>query len=430
MMNKILAVILVILVIFSGVLGFYSYTLSQETVELSQRLNTMRKELADFRGESISQSDDLAEEISGASVRIGTLAEEMAGASARIDSLDDKLDGSLTRIDSLEGDLSNTLTSVSKLDDEIKNVAGRIAEATISADSIYQGASQSVVRISNGEQVIGSGFIIDAGAHLLTAYHVIDTLTEINAILPDGSFSAAKIVGTCKRSDIAVLILEKPPAAGLLSFADSESVKIGEPVVAIGSPFDLTETLTSGIVSQLNRLAEIEFSTESRGVGNLIQFDAPVNFGNSGCPVLNSRGDVIGMAIARIDPVDGDGICYAVSSNKLQRVTASLIERGSFDYPWVGISISNITPLLAQSIGRETINGVLVDQVAAAGPAKTAGIKVNDIITAFDGVAIRDVAEFISYLGEKSSPKDMVKLTVTRGSSELELSLTMGKWPS
>ena len=358
MTNKILVGLLVILVIFSGLLGYYSHNLSKEVDVLGERLTTIQEELAAFREESTSRSGAMAKDIIGTSARVSGLELEIDGAATRLGTLDDKLGDSLARIATLEGDLSDTLASVGSLDDEIKDVAGRIAEATISADSIYQGASQSVVRISNGEQVVGSGFIIDTDAHVLTAYHVIENLTGINAILPDGSFSSAAIVGTCKRSDIAVLLLEKTPAAGPLTFADSDSVKIGEPVVAIGNPFDLAETVTSGIVSQLNRLAEIDFSAETRGVGNLIQFDAPVNFGNSGCPVLNSRGDVIGMAIARIDPLDGDGICYAISSNKLEKVTAALIEYGSFDYPWVGISITDITPQFAQARNLETINGV------------------------------------------------------------------------
>jgi len=430
MTNKILIGILVILIIFSGVLGFYAHTLTKEVNELSEKLVTIQDELTDFREESISRSGALEKDIIGTSARISAMEVEIGSASTMIGTLDGKLDSSLTRITALEGDLSSTLTSVGRLDDEIKNVTSRITEVTISADTIYQRASQSVVRISNGEQVVGSGFLIDDFAHVLTAYHVVENLTEINAILPDGSFSAATITGACKRSDIAVLILEVPPVAEPLTLADSDSVRIGEPVVAIGNPFDLTETLTSGIVSQTNRLAEIEFSLETRGVGNLVQFDAPVNFGNSGCPLLNSQGDVIGMAIARIDPLDGDGICYAISSNKLKRVTASLIEQGSFDYPWVGISISDITPQLARTRELETINGVWVGLVATEGPGKTAGIEVADIIMAIDGVAIRDVAAFISYLGEHKSPEDMATLTVIRDSVELELSLKVGKWPS
>ena len=430
MINKILIGILVILVIFNGVLGFYSQTLTKEVNELSERLITVQDELTDFRRESISRSGALEKEISQTSAEISALEEEIGSASTMIGTLDGKLDSSLAKITTLEGDLSDTLTSVGRLDNEIKNVTSRIAEVAISADTIYQRASQSVVRISNGEQVIGSGFIIDAEAHVLTAYHVVENLTEITAILPDGSFSAATITGTSKLSDVAVLVLEEPPVAEPLTLADSDSVRIGEPVVTIGNPFDLTETLTSGIVSQTNRLVEIEFALETRGVANLIQFDAPVNFGNSGGPLLNSRGDVVGMAIARIDPLDGDGICYAVSSNKLKRVIASLIEQGSFDYPWLGIAISDITPQLAQTRELETINGVWVGQVVAEGPGKTAGIKADDIITVIDGKAIRDVADFISYLGEHKSPEDMTELTVIRDSVELELSLKVGKWPS
>ncbi|GAI50687.1 unnamed protein product, partial [marine sediment metagenome] len=120
-------------------------------------------------------------------------------------------------------------------------------------------------------------------------------------------------------------------------------------------------------------------------MANLIQFDAAVNFGNSGCPLLNSEGEVIGMVIARIEPNEGDGIYYAVSSNKLKRVTASLIAQGSFDYPWIGVGIANLTPQMVQTRALETTNGILVGEILAESPASAAGIEVDDIIMAFDG---------------------------------------------
>ena len=430
MTNKILIGILVFLVILSGALGAYSYTLSKEINALSEQLTVFQGEFTTFRGESIARSGALEKGISGTLAKIGTVEDELSGTLTKIGTLEDELSGTQNKIGTLEDEIDGTLTRIGTLDDEIKNVAAKIPESGINTISIYQRVSQAVVRIGNGNDVVGSGFIIDADSHVVTAYHVVEPLSEIDIILPDGSFSAATIIGSCKYSDIAVLRLEEQPVIWPLMLADSATVRIGEPVVTIGNPFDLTETLTSGIVSQTNRLAEIEYATETRGVPNLIQFDAAVNFGNSGCPLLNSEGEVIGIVIARVNPREGDGIYYAVSSNKLKRVATSLINQGSVDYPWLGVEITNLTPQAAQARELETINGALVKEVTAGGPAGTAGIKVDDIIVAIDGIAVRDVADFISYLGENKSPDDIAALSLIRDSIKQELSLKIGKRPS
>ncbi len=409
MINKVLIGILVFLVILSGALGAYSYTLSNQINALSEHLAVFQDEFVAFEGESITRFDVFEK-------GIATLEDELSGTQNKIGALEDELSGTLARIGTLDG--------------EIKNVAAQIPESGLDTMSIYQGVSQAVVRISNGYDVVGSGFIIDADAHVVTAYHVVEQLSKIYIILPDGGFSAATILGSSKYSDVAVLKLEEPPVITPLMLADSDTVRTGEPVVTIGNPFEQTETLTAGIVSQINALADVDYATETRGVANLIQFDAAVNFGNSGCPLLNSEGEVIGLVIARVNPQEGDGIYYAVSSNKLKRVATSLIDQGSFDYPWVGALISNLTPQLAQIRGLETINGVLIVQVVAESPAEAAGIEVDDIIVTIDGVAVRDTADFISYLGEKTSPDDIVSLTLIRDSTKQELSLKIGKRPS
>ncbi|MFQ6121705.1 MAG: trypsin-like peptidase domain-containing protein [Dehalococcoidales bacterium] len=430
MTNKVLIGILVFLIILSGALGTHSYLLSKEIDALSQQLTVFQDEFATFRGESITRSDALEKGISGTLVRIGTLEDKIDGTLTRIGTLEEEIGGTQSRIGTLEEELNGTLTRIGTLKDEIKNVAASIPETGINAISIYQRVSQAVVRISNGEEVIGSGFIVNANAHVLTAYHVIERLSQVDIILPDGSFSAATIIGSSKYSDIAVLQLEEPLATQPLTLADSATVRIGEPVVTIGNPFDLTETLTVGIVSQIDQLAEIEYATEARWVSNLIQFDAPVNFGNSGCPLLNSKAEVIGMVIARVDPREGDGIYHAVSSNKLKRVATFLIDQGFFDYPWLGVEIINLTPQVAQTRGLETINGALVKKVVADSPAEAAGIKVGDIIVAINGIAVGDVADLISYLGENTSPGEIVTIALIRDSAKLELSLTVGKRPS
>ncbi len=313
------------------------------------------------------------------------------------------------------------------LKDEIGDIAADFSPSLINANKIYQRARQAIVRVSNGEQTVGSGFILDDQAHVVTAYHVTEKLSTIYVILPDGSISSATITGSSQYSDITVLTLEDEPAIEPLVLADSTMVRIGEPVITIGSPFDLTETLTSGIVSQTNRFVEINSNSKARWVPNLIQFDAAANFGNSGGPLLNSDGEVIGMVIARIKPDEGDGIYYAISSNKLKRVVTSLIDQGSFDYPWLGIDMANLTPQIVQDKELETANGVLIKKVLTDSPAEAAGIKVDDIIVAIDGMVIRDIADLTSYLGENKSPGELATLILIRDAAKLELSLEIGK---
>jgi len=401
MINKVIIGILVFLAIISGGLCFYAYTLSQQIDSLSVQLTGFHQEQAAQIGAVSNELMDLGVKTL---VRHGILEGEIGEAISRLDILEDELD---------------------TLEDEVGGVATKFSQSLINANEIYQRARQAIVRVSDGERTIGSGFIIDA--YVVTAYHVTEKLSNIYVILPDGSISLAFVTGSCQYSDITVLTLEDELLIEPLVLADSATVRIGEPVVAIGSPFDLTETLTSGIVSQTNRSTDIEYDQQTRWVANLIQFDAPVNSGNSGSPLLNSEGEVIGMVIARIKPDEGDGIYYAISSNKIRRVVASLIEQGSFDYPWLGVEIANLTPQTVRDRELETANGALVKKVLTDSPAEAAGIKVDDIIVAIDEMAIRDVADLTSYLGEHKSPDEVVTLTLIRETAKLELSLEIGK---
>jgi S1-C subfamily serine protease len=311
------------------------------------------------------------------------------------------------------------------LDNELKGVALGMEQSLINAGELYQEASQSIVRVSDGEKVLGSGFVFDAEGHILTPQHVVEGQNLIYIISADGHTSPATIIGACEYSDIAVL--KHSLSIPALTLADSAKVNVGEPVVVIGNPLELPGTITSGIVSQTNRFTDVWYDSKTRGVANLIQLDAAVNFGNSGSPLLNSKGEVIGMIIARIDPSVGEGAYFAVSSNKLQRVTRSLIEQGSFDYPWLGVEITNLTPETAIARNLETVNGTLVKTVMPATPAEAAGIKVDDIIVAINGTSFQDVADLICYLGEYASPGDEVTLTLIRNGVKIELPLTVGQ---
>ena len=323
-----------------------------------------------------------------------------------------------------------TQARIDALDNELKGVALEMEQSFINAGELYQEVSQSIVRISNGEEVVGSGFAFDAEGHILTNQHVIEGHNPIYIITADGHTSPATIIGACEYSDVAVLRQSLfPPALTLpaLTLADSTAVKVGEPVIAIGNPLGLTGTLTSGIVSQTDRFVEITYDLGSRGVANIIQFDAAINFGNSGGPLLNSKGEVIGMVVARIDPTSGDGVYWAISSNKVRRVALSLIEQGSFDYPWLGVEIANLTPETAIARNLETVNGVLVKTVMPANPAEAAGVRVDDIIVAINGTQVQDMADLTCYLGEYASYNDEVTLTLIRDGAQIELPLTVGK---
>jgi len=402
MTNKVIIGILVFLVILSGALCAHAYTLSQQ-------LNAMSKQLTVFQEEQ--------------STRISTLSDKLAShrqeTITRIVTLEDNAGEAVTRLGILDDEIT-------VLEDEITGIATKFSQPVLDANKIYQTASKAIARLSDGQRTVGSGFILDTKAHVVTAHHVVEHLSEIYVILPDGRISAATITGSCKYSDIAILTLHDELVIEPLILADSTAVKIGEPVVTIGNPFELTETITSGIISQLNRFVEVKYDSQTRWVANIIQFDAAINFGNSGSPLLNSEGEVIGIVIARVEPEQGDGLYYAVSSNKVKRVIISLIEQGFFDYPWLGVEITNLTPQIVQARGLETTNGVLVKTVFTESPAQTAGIKVDDIIAAVDGVTVKDVADLTSYLGENKSPDEPVTLSLIRDVTELELSFKIG----
>jgi len=329
-------------------------------------------------------------------------------------------------IDSLENEVGANAAGIGTMEQELAETAG-LAGSIMNAPDVYREASQAILRISDGQRTVGSGFIYSPEGHILTAHHVIAQMDEIYAVFPDGRVFPASLVGSCAFSDVAVLELDSVSVFEPPKISDSSAIKIGDPVAAIGSPFDLAESLNTGVVSQVNRFADIEYGGQVRWVANLIQFDAAVNSGNSGGPLFDSDGGVIGLVIARVEPEEGDGIYYAVSSNKLKRVADSIIANGYFDYPWLGVDISDLTPQQVQDMNLKSIHGVLVNRVVADSPADTAGVQVDDIIIAIDGTEIGNLAVLTSYLGEYTSPGEPATFTVIRGTDTIDLPLEVGQ---
>jgi putative serine protease PepD len=429
MANKIIIGILIVLMILMGGTGYYSYTLSQQINDLGNQFTT-------FETEQTARADAVNGELMTlrreTQSSINTLEGKITATLAEIDTIKAETGATQNQVAGLEDKIGGVTSQITTLEDRLTSAVAEFSRSALDANAVYEKVSQAVVRISNGQNTAGSGFIFNTQAHVLTAYHVVANLSPIYVALHDGRIYKATTIGYCTYSDIAVLKLDGTPNIKPLALADSSKVIVGEPVVAIGSPgnpgstMELRDTLTAGIVSQFNRYENYGNDTESRWVANLIQFDAAVNFGNSGGPLINADGEVVGIVVARIDPAAGDGIYWAVSSNKAKRVATGLIAHGFYDYPWIGVGMIDLTPQIVRDRALETANGVLVTTIFDNSPAKTAGIKADDIIISVDDTPARDTADLTSYLGEFKSPGDNVTIGLIRGTARLKLDIKVG----
>ena len=315
--------------------------------------------------------------------------------------------------------------------------------------NLYERVSPGVVSIlaltRSDEFVIGggtgSGFVIDKEGHIVTNYHVVEGASEIQVAFTSGIKTRAEVIGTDTDSDLAVIKVDLP-ADDLtpIPLGDSDLLRVGQMVIAIGNPFGLSGTMTTGIVSSIGRtLDSLNLSSSGRAfsAGDIIQTDAALNPGNSGGPLLNLDGEVIGVnrAIRTFASTDSQepvnsGIGFAVSVNIVKRVVPSLISDGSYSYPYLGISSWPDIPLEeAERIGLEKAIGALVTSVIPDGPAAQAGIQVDDVILSIDGLEILDFSEMLSYLFNYTSPGDTVDLEVFRNGEVITLELTIGARP-
>src|SRR2546429_2242605 len=235
---------------------------------------------------------------------------------------------------------------------------------------------------------LGSGFIIDAAGVVVTNNHVIADADEINVIMNDGTKIKAELVGVDKKTDIAVLKFKPVKPLVAVKFGDSDRLRLGEWVIAIGNPFSLGGSVTAGIVSARNR------DINSGPYDNYIQTDAAINRGNSGGPLFNLDGDVIGVNTAIISPSGGSiGIGFAVPSKVVQAVASSLKQFGETRRGWLGVRIQQVTDEIAESLKVSPPRGALVAGVDDKGPAKPAGIEPGDVIVKFDGKDIKEMRD-------------------------------------
>ncbi|RMG09989.1 MAG: DegQ family serine endoprotease [Planctomycetota bacterium] len=272
----------------------------------------------------------------------------------------------------------------------------------------------------------GSGFIVSRDGTILTNNHVVGGADTIRVKLPDGRQFSAKVVGTDPQTDVAVIRLEGDVGdLPTLPLGDSDRLQVGEWVLAVGNPFGLAQTVTAGIVSAKgrSRMGIVDYE-------DFIQTDAAINPGNSGGPLLNLRGEVVGINTAIFSRSGGyQGIGFAIPVNLARRVEQQLVETGKVTRGYLGVLIQDLTPELAESLGISGRKGVVVSEVSQGSPAAEAGLEVGDVILSLDGKTVEDV-NWLRNTVSMTPPGTAVRLRVFRDGSERELSVTLGTLPA
>jgi 2-alkenal reductase len=297
---------------------------------------------------------------------------------------------------------------------------------------------------------LGSGFVWDMAGHIVTNNHVIDGADKITVTFADGTVADAKLVGKDPSSDLAVIQVSVPESVlKPIDTADSTRAKVGQLVVAIGNPFGLANTMTTGIVSALARSIESSNTAARAASGatysipDIIQTDAAINPGNSGGVLVDLDGRLLGVPTA-IESSGGSnsGVGFAVPSAIVKKVVPTLISKGAYQHPWLGITGTTVTPDIASRLNlKANQTGILVIDVASGGPAATAGLKPaatsaqgdptgGDIIIAVDGKPVQRFEDLVSYLFSQASPGQTLTLTVLRQGKEESIKIILGTQPS
>ena len=288
----------------------------------------------------------------------------------------------------------------------------------------------------------GSGSIIDTKGHILTNHHVVANAQKLEVTLEDGSKWPAKLIGSDPDNDLAVIKIDPPKEKlKVISMGDSRNLRIGQKVLAIGNPFGLQRTLTTGIISSLGRTIRSEVGTL---IEDVIQTDAAINPGNSGGPLLNSDGEIIGINSAIISPTGGSvGIGFAIPVNTAKRVVPELISKGYVSYPWIGATIQTLIPEVAKYLKLKIERGAMIAEAVKGGPAEKAGLKGGDqrvqvgnmivivggdIVVKADQHDVKTHDELIRYIREKK-PGDTILLKVFRKGNFEEVKILLGERP-
>ncbi|WP_037307251.1 Do family serine endopeptidase [Ruegeria halocynthiae] len=272
-------------------------------------------------------------------------------------------------------------------------------------------------------QGLGSGFVLDEAGYIVTNHHVVDNATTVTVRLNDDRSYEAEVIGTDPLTDIAILKIDADESLQAVQLGDSEVIRVGEDVVAIGNPFGLHSTVTTGIVSAKGR------NISQGPYAEFIQTDAAINKGNSGGPLFNMQGEVIGVNSAIYSPSGGSvGLGFAVTSNIVEHIAADLRDDGQVSRGWLGVSIQNVSPEIAAAMGIDASTGALVSDVVSGSPAEGV-LQQGDVILTFNDEAVETSSDLPILVGTTKVGSDSV-LTVLRDGSKQQLELTIGQHQS
>ncbi len=270
---------------------------------------------------------------------------------------------------------------------------------------------------------LGSGFIIDPAGYIVTNNHVAGSASQISVTLSDGKTFKAKLVGHDERTDLALLKITADHPLPAVSWGDSDKAEVGDWVVAVGNPFGLGGTVTAGIVSARGR------DLHEGPYDSFIQTDAAINRGNSGGPMFNMDGQVIGINSAIYSPNGGSvGIGFAIPSSIAKPVIAQLREHGSVERGWLGVQIQEVTPDMAESLGLKSAAGAVVANVTKGSPSEAAGLRQGDVITRFNGKDIKELRDLTRAVAD-TRPGSHAPITLWRDGHEMQLAVDVGKMP-
>ena len=346
-----------------------------------------------------------------------------------------------------DNDTSELIVTNGDYGETVGEVTGIERSYEYSLIDIFEKSEASIVQVSvvRGESDggMGSGFVYSDEGYVITNQHVVQDAERVMITFLDGEAYIGNVIGTDRDLDIAVVKVE-PTNTYLqpIKIGDSSKLKVGEKIAAIGNPFGLSGSMTSGIVSQMGRLLPQE---TGYSIPDVIQTDAAINPGNSGGPLINMKGEVVGINTA-IQSATGEfsGIGFAVPANTVKKVVPVLIQDGEFKHPWMGISGTDVDPELAEVRGLNSSKGFLVVSVIEGSPAETAGLLGvtetketdgrefaldGDIILSIDGETVRKISDILVHLQREKSVGDEMVLSVNRGGEILELTMVLEERP-
>jgi serine protease Do len=287
-------------------------------------------------------------------------------------------------------------------------------------------------RLPNGQEApgqrrplgVGSGFIVNPNGTIVTNNHVIEGADEITVVLADGDEHIATLIGTDPKTDLAVLRIDAGKRLTAVDWGNSDNVEVGDWAIAIGNPFGFGGTVTAGIVSARGR------DIRSGPYDDFLQVDASINRGNSGGPLFSQKGKVIGVNTAIFSPSGGNvGIGFAIPANLAQSVVNDLIDDGSVDRGWLGVSIQPVTSEIADAIGLADIGGALIAEVVQDGPAEDGGLRRGDVILSFDDTPIETIRDLTRTVAD-TDPGTDARVRIFRRGEVRTITIRTGRFPT